>query len=101
MMKNAFDKRIARLEAIRAIAASEGATKTVEALNKLIAEDKERFERRSQKMRRMRGKRRGEFDGEKAEGKWQGPHRGGRRGPHGHWRGKPPVEPEPLTDPEP
>ncbi|MHC4061843.1 MAG: hypothetical protein ACYSUP_00255 [Planctomycetota bacterium] len=107
MMKNALDKRIARLESIRAIAAAEGATKTVEALNKLIAEDKERFEHRAQKMRRMRGKRRGDFEGEKAEGKWhnrhRGPHRGGDRGPHRHRHGEPPPEPEPetVTEPEP
>ena len=97
MMKGALDKRIARLESIRAIAAAEGATKTVEALNKLIGEDKERFEHRAQKMHRMRGKRRGDFEGEKAEGKRHGPHGRPRRGPRRgrHWEPEPEAEPEP------
>jgi len=100
-MKKGFDKRIARLESIRSIAAAEGATKTVEALNKLITEDKERFEHRAQKMRQMRGKRRGDFEGEKGERKWQGPRRGGRRGPGRGRNWEPQPEPETQIEPEP
>jgi hypothetical protein len=82
--QKAFEKRVGRLKEIREIAAGEGATKTVEALDKLIAEAEEKFEKRQERM--------------DAEGGWR---RGGRprhigRGPRGmrHRRrpGGPPVE---------
>ena len=57
-MEMMFSKRVGRLEEIRAIAAEEGATKTVAALDKLIAEEKERVEnikaRRAEMQKRMK-----------------------------------------------
>lgn len=59
--RHMFRERIGRLEEIRAIAAEEGATKTVAALDKLIAEDRGRFEkmraRRAEAEERMKARR--------------------------------------------
>ena len=49
-MQKAFEKRVGCLKEIRETAAGEGATKTVEALDKLIAEAEEKFEKRQERM---------------------------------------------------
>jgi len=52
----AIQARIGRLEAIKQIAIKEGATKTVEALDKLIADEKKPMEIRQQRIAEMRAK---------------------------------------------
>lgn len=83
--QKAFEKRVGRLKEIREIAAGEGATKTVEALDKLIADVEQNFKKRQERL--------------DSEGGW------GRGGPPRHMRwgqrgmrhrgrpGGPPMEP--------
>lgn len=82
--QKAFEARVGRLKKIRGIAAGEGATQTVEALDKLIGEVEEKSAKRQNRM-------------EKGEGMWPGPMRMGRR-PHGMRRGGQPME-EPAEEP--
>jgi len=71
-----FEERVGRLEEIRAIAAEEGATRTVAALDKLIAEDQERFE----KMRARRAEMEEKMKARQSEPVKRGP-REGRKQP--------------------
>jgi hypothetical protein len=52
----ALQARIGRLEAIREIAVKEGATKTVEALDKFIADEKKQHDLRQQRIDQIRAK---------------------------------------------
>lgn len=70
-----FQERIGRLEEIRAIAAEEGATKTVAALDKLIAEDRGRFE----KMRARRAEMEEKKKARRSEPVKRGPREGRKR----------------------
>ena len=81
--KRAFRTRIKRLEEIREIAAEEGATKTVAALDKMIAEEKERLQKMKQRIRRWRAKEAGEAGREKGEraGRTRGRHKHRDEGP--------------------
>ncbi len=88
--QKAFEKRVGRLKEIREIAAGEGATKTVEALDKLIAEVEENFKKRQERLDSEGGLGRG------------GPPRHLGRGPRGvRHRGRPGGPPgEPPEEPE-
>ena len=76
--QKAFETRVGRLKEIREIAAGEGATQTVEALDKLIGEVEEKFAKRQKRL-------------EEGKGMWPGRMHMGRR-PHGMRRGGRPIE---------
>jgi len=81
VMGRAFEARVARLEAIREIAAGEGAKKTVAALDELIAEEKKAMQQRMERLRDRRGAPSAEADREKQKpkGKAEGKRKGGGR----------------------
>lgn len=73
--RHRFEERIGRLEEIRAIAEEEGATRTVAALDKLIAEDRGRFE----KMRARRAEMEEKMKARRSEPVKRGPREGRKR----------------------
>jgi hypothetical protein len=83
-MRKAFRKRTERLEAIREIAAEEGATKTVAALDEFIGQEKEHIRRMGKRMH----ERHREFMGEE----------GGRRGKRGGRGRRREAAPEPEAE---
>ena len=80
-MTGVFQARIGRLEAIKQIAVKEGATKTVEALDKFIADEKKQQELRTNMMHEMRAKQKAGIGSMQNKGKEKG------------WQRKPVADP--------
>ncbi|MHC4476412.1 MAG: hypothetical protein ACYTEL_12240 [Planctomycetota bacterium] len=85
MLRRAFRIRMERLEAILEIAADEGATKTVEALDELMTKERQHMRRIVRTMHKRQGRDGGDGDCREAEGAhhWRGRrrHKGPRPGP--------------------